>query len=401
MNMKHLFTFILATIVSSVSALACTSVIITSKASKDGRPMIFKNRDTGSLSNICIERQGTLYRYVGIANARDTIPQEIWGGHNEKGFAIINTADYNLNEKNEKEELEGEIMRIALGECATLADFEKFLDQRERPLCVNTNYGVIDAHGGCAYYEVGNNGYVKYDANDPSAAPEGYLLRTNYGFSGDQTKNQGCERYLAIAEFMKKAQKDDNIDATYLITHIPRYVTHGLTHINLLDYMPETEKDTTMMPFRDYIPRHSTASCLLVQGVRTNEPAAFTTSWLYVGYPLTTVCMPVILNPENRLPQTFISREDGTAWMAEKGLELKKRLFPYTVSNGKDYINVAQLYNKCGTGIQQKLQPVEAKIIRKALDTINDMRKKGKITPTLYDFYDWADNYIRQHFSTL
>jgi hypothetical protein len=200
---------------------------------------------------------------------------------------------------------------------------------------------------------------------------------------------------------MKKAQKDDNIDATYLITHIPRYVTHGLTHINLLDYMPETEKDTTMMPFRDYIPRHSTASCLLVQGVRTNEPAAFTTSWLYVGYPLTTVCMPVILNPENRLPQTFISREDGTAWMAEKGLELKKRLFPYTVSNGKDYINVAQLYNKCGTGIQQKLQPVEAKIIRKALDTINDMRKRGKITPTLYDFYDWADNYIRQHFSTL
>ena len=144
MNMKHLITFILATIVSSASALACTSVIITSKASKDGRPMIFKNRDTGSLSNICIERQGTLYRYVGIANARDTIPQEIWGGHNEKGFAIINTADYNLNEKNEKEELEGEIMRIALGECATLADFEKFLDQRERPLCVNTNYGVID-----------------------------------------------------------------------------------------------------------------------------------------------------------------------------------------------------------------------------------------------------------------
>ena len=208
MNMKHLITFILATIVSSVSAFACTSVIITSKASKDGRPMIFKNRDTGSLSNICIERQGALYRYVGIANACDTIPQEIWGGHNEKGFAIINTADYNLNEKNEKEELEGEIMRFALGECATLADFEKFLDQRERPLCVNTNYGVIDAHGGCAYYEVGNNGYVKYDANDPSVAPEGYLLRTNYGFSGDQTKNQGCERYLAIAEFMKKAQRN-------------------------------------------------------------------------------------------------------------------------------------------------------------------------------------------------
>ena len=191
------------------------------------------------------------------------------------------------------------------------------------------------------------------------------------------------------------------MDATHLITQIPRYTTHGLTHINLFDYMPDTENDTTMMPFRDYIPRHSTASCILVQGVTTNEPATLTTSWIYVGYPLTTICLPIILNPKNKLPQTFVSREDGTAWMAEKGLELKKRLFPYTVSNGKDYINVAQLYNKCGTGIQQKLQPIETEIIRKALDTINAMRKKGKVTPALYLFYDWADNYIQQHFPEL
>ena len=49
--------------------------------------------------------------------------------------------------------------------------------------------------------------------------------------------------------------------------------------------------------------------------------------------------------------------------MAEKGLELKKRLFPYDVSNGHDYINVAQLVNKKHTGILQRVEMIEKDII--------------------------------------
>lgn len=392
-----LFFFILA----ACHTIGCTSVIVSAKASKDGRPMIFKNRDTGALNNICIERQGPKYRYIGLANAQDTIPEEIWGGHNEKGFAIINTANYNLNKKNEKEEYEGVIMRIALGECATLEDFEALLDKRQRPLCVNTNFGVMDAHGGCAYYEVGNDGYIKYDANNPAVAPHGYLLRTNYGFSGDQSRNEGSERFLAITEFMQDAYANQQIEATYLVTHIPRYARHGMTHIDLHDYMPLSENDTTMMPFRDYIPRYSTASCILVQGVTDEESACLTTSWMYVGYPLTTVCVPIIINPTGTLPQTFIHQADGKSWLATTGLQLKKHLFPYTVSNGKDYINVAYLYNKNGTGIQQKIQPMEEKIILRAQEVITKMRKKNAVTTDLTSYYKWVDKFIRKHFNQL
>ena len=175
--MKTLRNFVLILVLAIVGnqwSQACTSFIISGKATSDGRPILFKNRDTGTLSNITVLKQGEKYRYAGIANAKDTTAKEIWAGHNETGFAIMNTAAYNLNEKDEKLELEGVLMRRALEVCATLEDFEHLLDTLPRPLCVDANFGVIDAHGGCAYYETGNQGYVKFDANDPAVAPEGY-----------------------------------------------------------------------------------------------------------------------------------------------------------------------------------------------------------------------------------
>ena len=65
--------------------------------SKDGRPFILKNRDTHSLDNLIVQRKGEKYRYIAVASASDSLPESVWSGHNEKGFAIINTAAYNLN----------------------------------------------------------------------------------------------------------------------------------------------------------------------------------------------------------------------------------------------------------------------------------------------------------------
>ena len=69
----------------------------------------------------------------------------------------------------------------------------------------NSNFAVLDAQGGVAYYETGNNGYVKFDANDPIQAPYGFIVRTNHGMSGDRSLDQGIERYLAIQDYMTRA----------------------------------------------------------------------------------------------------------------------------------------------------------------------------------------------------
>jgi hypothetical protein len=78
---------------------ACTSIIISGKATPDGRPILLKNRDTGTLSNMCVVCQGVRYRFLGLVNAKDAAAKEVWAGHNEAGFAIMNTAAYNLNAK--------------------------------------------------------------------------------------------------------------------------------------------------------------------------------------------------------------------------------------------------------------------------------------------------------------
>lgn len=397
--MKRALTILLILGVTFTNQWACTSVLVSGQATPDGRPILLKNRDTGALSNVIMEVQGDIYRYIGIVNAGDSLAKNVWGGFNESGFAIINTANYNLNSKSMKKENEGKIMARALAICASLKDFETLLDTLPRPLCVNTNFGVIDAQGGCAYYETGHETYKKYDVNDPNVAPDGYLIRTNFGFSGNRSKDQGSERYMAISSLMKEAHRKHRLDPVFLGTHVPRHLVHGMTRTCLIDKIPRSEKDTLMAPFRDYIPRYITASCMTVQGVKKGEPGHHAIAWTYVGHPLTTALLPIAIQVPGCLPQTFIPGQKGKAWMAEKGLELKKRLFPYDVSNGHDYINVAQLVNKKHTGILQHVEMIEKDIISRGCQ-LADSIHEGTLTPAqLQEFYHWADRHLKAEFN--
>ena len=181
---------------------ACTSIIVSGKVTPDGRPYIFKNRDTHDLDNLAIQIQGPRYRFIGIVATKDTLYKSVWSGHNEVGFAIANTAAYNLNGEPEPgksrpqgDDNDGTLMRKALGTCRTLGDFEHLLDsiKAQGPIPSNSNFAVLDAEGGVAYYETGNKGYVKYDANDPLVAPYGFIVRTNHGMSGERSLDQGVD----------------------------------------------------------------------------------------------------------------------------------------------------------------------------------------------------------------
>ena len=50
---------VLAVMMTEVQPLmACTSVIVSGRVTKDGRPMIFKHRDSGKVHNMMIVVQG-------------------------------------------------------------------------------------------------------------------------------------------------------------------------------------------------------------------------------------------------------------------------------------------------------------------------------------------------------
>ena len=165
------------------AALACTTVIVSGSKTASGHPLMLKNRDTDNLENRIEYYQGAIYTFIGLVNA-DTAGGEVWAGTNTAGFCIMNTASYNLKDDDVPESMmdrEGSLMFRALGVCATVEDFEKFLDNISKPRGVEANFGVIDASGGAAYYEVDNDTWVKYDVN---SIPEGYRVVTNFSESG-------------------------------------------------------------------------------------------------------------------------------------------------------------------------------------------------------------------------
>ena len=392
---------VLAVMMTEVQpVMACTSVIVSGRVTKDGRPMIFKHRDSGKVHNMMMVVQGQRYRYLGLVNAEDTTPVDVWGGHNEAGFGIINTAAYNLNGDGGDTDGDGIFIRKALELCASLEDFERLLDTVKKPMDINSNFAVLDAKGGCAYYETGNYDYVKFDVNDPAVAPDGYLMRTNFGTTGNHKLDQGVERYQAITAFMAEACKEGHLEHDYLITHISRYLKHGVTQLDLYDMMPETETDTCYVSFHDYITRYSTASVVLVQGVRPDESPLNTISWTIMGWPLTAIAMPLALLPSGKLP-TLVS-DDGTGHsrLCEMGLQLKSRVFTLKKGNNTAfYGNLAPLINKKGTGFLQQLLLVEEDVMRHGEEAVASLRK-AKDPKAMEAYYDWVDGFITEQYKS-
>lgn len=396
--MKRLLSAAIALAIS-LGTPACTSVIVSGKVTPDGRSLMLKNRDADDLDNVVVMVQGERYRFVGIVATADTRMENVWSGHNEKGFAIFNTDAFNLNGKDKPAvENDSRVMRRALEICATVADFEHLLDTLARPMHLDSNFGVMDAQGNCAYYETGNTHYTKFDVNDPTTAPYGYLVRTNHAMTGDRSLDQGIERYMAISDLMTQAAFAGAIDRDLLLRKATRQLTNGMTKTNLYDTMPQTDEGMKMVPYTDFISRYYTASADVIQGVRPGEDPRLTISWTIIGCPLTTVAVPLVITPSGKLPAVVTRNAEGFSALCHYGLEAKKALYPMTRGNGLNYINLPKLINRQGTGTIQRLEPIETELIRRGETVIGELRKDAgndKALKALDEYYNWADAFIR------
>ena len=379
---------------------ACTTAIVSGKYTADGRPLLFKQRDTPQLENKLVAFQDGKYPYLGLVNTKDTLGKEVFGGFNKAGFAIMNSASYNLNpnDSGKDDGVDGLIMKLALQKCATLADFEHLLDSLPKPLNVSSNFGVIDAKGGAAYYETGNYNYKKYDANDPDIAPLGYLVRTNFSYSGDRKQDKGLSRYQAAQDLLYQASLTNSISVDFFI-NVSRSLKHGITHTNLYDDIPASGSEAAFSAFRDYIPRYVTASSIVVQGITKNESPNLTTMWTTLGSPLTTVAVPVWITSGLKLPEILVADKQGKAKLNDWSLQLKKQLFPIERGEGADYINLSALLTKDQKGILQKILPIEKQVQSQSSVYQHKWRTAGAIDEKeILLFYNWVDKFISQSY---
>ena len=203
---------------------------------------------------------------------------------------------------------------------------------------------------------------------------------------------------MAISDFMTEAYRENHLDCQYLLTHVPRYLTHGLTNQNLYDDLPADETDTRIIPFLDFIPRYISSSCLLVQGVAKGESVSHTVSWTNIGWPCASVAIPLMIGSDVTLPSIVQRDETGKAWLCTMSIAQKQKVFSLKRGNTRNYIDLSKLVNVSGTGILQRTAALEQEVLRRGVEAVKKVRKGKSVSETLCDYYQWVDEYIRTHY---
>ena len=255
--MKRLLLVIAALIVS-VDIWACTTAVVSAGASADGRPMLWKQRDAPDPYNVIAHIKGGKYAFTALFPTKDSLHTRAYAGINEVGFGIMNNLSYNLAPDSLVGSTRaGALMAKALSECRTLEDFEALLRSPSKPLHQSSNFGVIDALGGAAYFEVSDTSFVRYDV------PEGGILyRTNYSLSGDEGRGRGFERYATMGRLTAKVKR----------------------------YCPAFFFKTGRS---DYVPRPTTTASIVIEGVPQGGNELSGMLWCATGYTPCSYAIPV------------------------------------------------------------------------------------------------------------
>ena len=398
--MKKLLVFFVFCLCFPFVDKACTSIIITGKATPDGRPLMWKHRDTGAPYNYVGYYNEGRYAYIGLVNSDD--PEgAVWTGTNEMGFSIMNTASYNLKDDDVKEmDREGYFMRDALKVCKDLKDFEHYLDTLSRPMRVEANFGVIDAYGGAAYYETNNHRYYKKDVNDPSLAPDGYMIYTNFSFEGRTDEGKGYVRYENAKKIFKEMKKEE-FTPQGIFQKASRSFYNSLLDIDLMNPAHDPNQRTGWFVEQDFIPRAESTASIVVQGVKKGMNPELTTMWTVLGYPPASVAVPLwVKMGEEQCNLVNYNEKYKTAPVDWCSSELRKKIYSITRGNGYKYLHWQLLWNKEQTGYIQKLTPVEDQVFDLFNAHKREWEKKDRLdVPKIKRLYKEAEGLIMKAFA--
>jgi hypothetical protein len=267
----------------------CTIGVASGRATKDGRPMIWKTRDTDSYDNAIFLNSGYRYRFLAVIDAGNRLNS--WISLNEKGFAILNSALYDVPTGSQGLG-NGTLMTYAAGTCASVADFKWLLDStnvtgRRTAAC----FAVMDSTGAAAIFETGGQQYWMYDAADTLASPRGYILRTNFSVAGGGST--GLVRFRRTTALFDGFYAGDSIMPKTIL----RYQMRDFADANGVPYPIPFHGTVGGAPY-GYIPASETicriysASAGVVHGVLPGEAVSASTFWVILGSPATGIALP-------------------------------------------------------------------------------------------------------------
>jgi len=371
--------------------------VAVGSATSDGRPLLWKTRDYFSHpDNEVYYNTSYKYNFISVVNAGDT---QAWMGVNEKGFAILNAISADLPGGSSGLR-NGELMRYALGTCASVADFQHLLDSTNvTGRQTQANFGVIDSTGAAAIYETGGYQYWKIDANDIGQAPNGYVLRTNFAFNGGGSS--GIERYNRTVNLVSDFYSGDSLNYQSILRYQMRDFSDSNSDPVPVPYPNQWYPWTPFGYIYCYLSicRSTSVSAAVIQGVIPGELAKLSTMWTMLGQPASTITVPYW--PTGDTPGN--ANGDPTAPLCDVANQIKSTLFDFTGES--HYIDSYKLSDGSGSGLWAKTFIAENSIFAVAENMLTRWRLVTPGTNEIFmeetTFADYALSILQQAYNEI
>ena len=379
----------------------CTVAVVSGKVTKDGRPLLWKNRDASFVDNKLVSLSGKKYNFVGLVNAGDKDIVQIWAGCNAAGFAIINSASGDLAKDQMGMRDNGRIMMQALGECGDVSGFEKLLRTTSGKRLVGANFGVIDAKGNACFFETGATSFTKFDANNPRVAPQGYIIRTNYAYTSPiKNGGGGYIRFERASRLFQAAAGEKCLNVKFILQEAARDLVNEKLNSNPFQSAPSMDTSTPLyINTNDTINRNSTVSVALFQGAPSPKKPYLATMWIILGQPVCSVALPIWAYARG-VPEVLGG--DEMAPLNDLSRALVSYLYPDQRGHMNQYLNVNRLLQYKGEGFLKKLITIENHVVEQTEKKWSKWEKNQPTEKEVNDFTkkiaDWAYQALKETF---
>ncbi|RJP78022.1 MAG: hypothetical protein C4524_07295 [Candidatus Zixiibacteriota bacterium] len=324
---------------------ASTVALVGGSATPDGRALIMKLRDNSDNANQeYVYNNSGPYAYVGITYSGVT--DQCWGGVNTAGFGINDSNAHNFNDPVPGPDDDGIIIRLALRTCATLEEFQAIMDSTNVTGRTRTaNYGVVDSTGRGAFFEASAYSYTRYDLDDSTAAPHGFMVRANFAYSGG-TYHLGQHRHDRAMALMDSAWAGGFLNHNFMTQVVQR----DLVNEYIDPYPLPFQGREGLMPYglmhsHDAINRDITRSGYVIQMAAPGEDPLLCTLWALVGEPIATAALPLWVKAGS-VPVEF----DGPngSLLCQRAIQLTNYLYQRNVAG--DALDTWRLVDERGQG---------------------------------------------------
>jgi hypothetical protein len=347
----------------------CTVGLATGRATSDGRPMIWKTRDASALNNEVVWVSDRPIPYVAVVTAGYS---SVWMGINQQGFAILNSQSSDLPTERSGPG-NGQVMERALGECATVAEFEAYLERTNRTgRSTQANFLVLDATGAVALFETAGRAFWKYDVNDPSVAPYGYLVKTNFAYHGGG--QGGIERFHRTSRLVPGYHAAGALNPRSILQKQMRDFSRPTGEPLPVPFPDRWEegKPVGYIHVDKSICRTSSVSAAVMQGVKPDEPAQLSTLWAMLGQPAASISIPYW--PVGPTPPESDGPE--TAPLCDVSLQIRGLLFDLPGAEDRHFLDTRKLRDGRGAGLWSLTLAAEDSILDASAKLLDGWRQR-------------------------